>query len=125
MRTVYKGSGAQHRSISENLPSLKSEYAYSNGYFGDKGKGRAFTRNIASDDPLSTAKHFFDTAGYGGIVQQMANGKGQNVKMKDGSIVSFREVSTSDGSPAVEINISKSTDAGGLKKQKIHFVKEK
>ena len=54
----------------------------------------------------------------------MSNGKGKLVKMKDGSIVSHREISTSDGSPAVEINITRSEDSGGIKKQKIHFVKE-
>ena len=53
----------------------------------------------------------------------MANGKGHYTKMKDGSILSYREVSSSDGTPAVEINIKKSTDHGGIKYQKIHFVK--
>lgn len=53
----------------------------------------------------------------------MANGKGNYTKMKDGSILSYREVSSSDGSPAVEINIKKSIDHGGIKNRKIHFVK--
>ena len=34
-----------------------------------------------------------------------------------------REVSSSDGSPAVEINIKQSTDHGDIKYQKIHFLK--
>lgn len=34
-----------------------------------------------------------------------------------------REVSSSDGSPAVEINIRKSDEHGDIKYQKIHFVK--
>ena len=33
------------------------------------------------------------------------------------------ELSTSDGTPVVDINISKSRGSGGIKKQKIHFVK--
>lgn len=53
----------------------------------------------------------------------MINGKGHYTKMKDGSILSYREVSSSDGTPAVEINIKKSTDHGGIKYQKIHFAK--
>ena len=53
----------------------------------------------------------------------MNNGKGVYTKMKDGSILSYREVSSSDGSPAVEINIKQSTDHGDIKYQKIHFVK--
>lgn len=43
--------------------------------------------------------------------------------MADGTVVTWREVSSSDGFPAVDINIKKSTDSGGLKVQKIHFVK--
>ena len=45
--------------------------------------------------------------------------------MNDGSIISWRDVSSSDGTPAVEINIEQSTSNGGVKQQKIHFVKEK
>ena len=53
----------------------------------------------------------------------MANGKGVYTKMKDGTILSYREVSSSDGTPAVEINVKESNDHGGIKYQKIHFVK--
>ena len=44
--------------------------------------------------------------------------------MADGSIITWRSVSSSDGSPVVEINIKKSSHSGGLKEQKIHFEKE-
>lgn len=124
MGTGFKGGALYHRTISENLPSLEKNYVFADGYFGEKGQGRSFTRNIASEEPTAIAKDFFDKAAYGGLVQYMSNGKGKLVKMKDGSIVSHREVSTSDGSPAVEINITRSTDSGGIKRQKIHFVKE-
>ena len=43
--------------------------------------------------------------------------------MADGTIVTWREVSHSDGSSAVDINIKYSNNSGGLKRQKIHFVK--
>ncbi len=56
-------------------------------------------------------------------MEEMNNGKGVYTKMKDGSILSYRQISTSDGSPAVEINIRGSTDHGTVKYQKIHFVK--
>ena len=36
-------------------------------------------------------------------------------------IISYRQVSKSDGTSVVEINIRYSTNAGGLKYQKIHF----
>jgi hypothetical protein len=111
-------------SISDNLDELTSSYPYQNGYFGEKGKGRHFTRNIYSADPVKASREFYDKAAYGGVIQSMANGKGETAKMNDGTIISYREVTSSEGSPAVEINISKSTDSGGVKRQKIHFAKE-
>lgn len=119
----YKGDTGHHHSITENLSSLTSSYDYHNGYFGEKGQGRDFVRNISSADPVKTAQDFYDKAAHGGIERPMTNGKGHYTKMKDGPILSFREVSSSDGTPAVEINIKKSTDHGGIKYQKIHFVK--
>ena len=44
--SIYKGGTTKHHSISDNIGSLKSNYKYSKGYFGDKGQGRDFTRNI-------------------------------------------------------------------------------
>ena len=119
----YKGDTGHHHSITENLPSLTKKYDYRNGYFGEKGKGTNYTRNITSDDPIKTAKEFYDKAAHGGIERKMENGKGLYTKMQDGSILSFREVSSSDGSPAVEINIKESTNHGDIKYQKIHFLK--
>lgn len=119
----YKGDAGHYHSIAENLSSLTSEYGYHNGYFGEKGKGRNFVRNIKSDAPSKSAQEFYDKAAHGGIEHQMDNGKGAYTKMKDGSILSYREVSSSDGTPAVEINIKQSTDHGSIKYQKIHFVK--
>ncbi len=119
----YKGDTGHYHSISENLPSITSEYGYHDGYFGEKGKSSSIVRNIKSEDPVKTAKDFYDKAAHGGIERQMNNGKGVFTKMKDGTIFSYREVSSSDGSPAVDINIQNSNDNGGVKQQKIHFVK--
>ncbi len=44
-------------------------------------------------------------------------------KMSDGTIITYRRYTRSDNLPAVDINIRKSTDSGGIKSQKIHFVK--
>lgn len=123
MGTGYKGGAIDYHSFSDNVPTLKEKHSFSNGYFGEKGQGRNFTRNIASEDPVSAAKDFFDTAAYGGVVSKMNNGKGETVKMKDGTIISYREVSSSDGSPAVDINVLKSTADLDVKYQKIHFIK--
>lgn len=120
----YKGDTGHCHSITENLPSLKASFKYSNGYFGDPGQGRHFVRNISSDDPLATAKAFYDMIALGGKEKKMSNGKGFITVMSDESIISFREVSSSsDKSPAVEINIKYATDIGDIKYQKIHFVK--
>lgn len=45
----------------------------------------------------------------------------KHFKLADGTIISYRQVSKSDGTSVVEINIRYSTNAGGLKYQKIHF----
>ncbi|MDO5307898.1 MAG: hypothetical protein Q4G03_00155 [Planctomycetia bacterium] len=43
-------------------------------------------------------------------------------EMADGTYITWRKTSTSDGSPAVDINIVDGADVGGIKYQKIHFV---
>lgn len=121
----YKGDTGHHHSLRENLPILTKEYTYANGYFGTKGIGRSFVRNISSVNPLEEAQNFYDKASYGGIEKKLPNGKGLYTKLSDGTIISFREVSSSDGTPAIEINIKKSTDSSDVKYQKIHFIKEK
>lgn len=118
----FKGDTGHCHSISENLPDLQSVYSYNNGYFGEKGVGRCFVRNIISDDPIETSKDFYKRASHGGIERQMNNGKGIYTKMSDGTIISYRKISASDGTPAVEINIKYSSEYSDLKYQKIHFV---
>ena len=61
----YKGDTGHHHSITENLPSLTSDYEYHNGYFGDKGISSGVVRNIKSDEPIKTAKDFYDKAAHG------------------------------------------------------------
>ncbi len=123
MGTGSMGGTTVTRSLSDNLNDLKSRYPYRDGYFGVKGKSDSKVRNIASDNPIATAKEFYQTATKGGIESPMKNGKGYTTRMKDDSMVSYREISTSDGSPAVDINIRRSTNSGGIKQQKIHFVR--
>ncbi len=80
--------------------------------------------HIYSDDPVATAKDFYDKIGFGGIEEPTPNGKGFKTSLADGTIITWREISSSDdGSPAVDINIKYSKDSGGLKTHKIHFVK--
>ena len=125
---TYKGGAGHHHSIGENLNDLSDKFDYHNGFFGSPGNNNnTSVRHISSDDPSATAKDFYDTAAHGGIEQPIL-GKDGSVKgfkcdMADGSVITWRNVSNSDGSPAVDINIQKSTDSGGIKQQKIHFVR--
>ena len=123
----YKGDTGHQHTIGENLDSVANKFKYnkSTGYFGDKGQSsQNKVRNIVSDNPSASAKEFYDTIAYGGLEKELSNGKGLKTDMADGSTITFREISSSDGSPAVDINITKTDSvAGNIKTQKIHFVK--
>lgn len=125
MGTGFKGDTYYHHSISENLKKVKEDYSFSNGLFGIRGdSSRERTRHIESDAPEITSLDFYNKLAYGGIESASSNGKAKISKMEDGSTISYRLISSSDGSPVVEINIRKSSDSGGIKQQKIHFVKK-
>ena len=119
----YKGGSETFRCISENLKALVEAFPYFDGYFGKKGDSSSSqVRNIASNDPLGMAKSFYDLAAYGGYEEELGSGKWKTT-MEDGTVFTMREVSgSSDNSPAVDINVLRSTNNGGVKKQKIHFV---
>ena len=123
----YKGDTGHYHTLGENAASLKESYKFNpnTGYFGEPGKSsNNHVRNIESEDPLKTSKDFYEKAAYGGKEKPLGNGKGMQTEMKDGTIITFRETSSSDGTPVVEINIQSSDNNGGIKKQKIHFVKK-
>ena len=124
MGTAYKGEAKYYHSVGQNILPTSSKYKYHAGYFGDNSKhGNNRTRNIASDDSLATAKDFYNKIAHGGI-ESTINSNMQITKMSDGTIITMREKSNSDGSPVVDINIQPSSHTGGVKSQKIHFVQE-
>ncbi len=127
MGTGYKGNSKYFRSVGQNVLLASSKYHYENGRFGVNSPSSGNkTRNIASADPLATAKDFYDKIAFGGKETVYNGGERYTTHMADGSIITMRPVSSSpDGSPAVEINIVHSSHTGGLKQQKIHFVEEK
>lgn len=127
MGTCYKGNSRYYRSIGQNVLITSAKYMYENGRFGVNSPSTGNrTRNIASSDPVSTAKDFYNKIAFGGIEIVYNGGNIRVTYMSDGSIITMRPISSSrDGSPVVEINISGSTHPGGLKQQKIHFVEEK
>jgi hypothetical protein len=126
MGSYYKGETVAYHSISDNLQITAKYYKYSNGYFGDKGKSpKNRNREIDCDNPIIVSKNFYDSIANGGIETTLENGKGLITKLKDGTIITYREITSTANSPAVEINIKKSTNNSGIKTQKIHFEKEK
>lgn len=120
---IYKGGAEKYVPIGNNLENIETDYGFSNGYFGTKGdSSNNKVRHIVSDSPVSTSKDFYDKLTYGGIEHILKNNKGTICKMADGTVVTWRENKSSDGSPVVDINIKKSKGSGGIKSQKIHFV---
>lgn len=75
---------------------------------------------MASSDPVTAGNEFFDKLSFGGKVKDLKNGKGKMSTFPDTSTVVFRPVSSSDGSPAMDIVVK---GPSGLD-YKIHFVKE-
>ncbi len=125
MGSTYKGGAPHHHSIGDNLPSVQSAYPRKGNHFGDSHNKSTYTYEIIAHDPMKEAKDFYDKIGLGGLyVRKGPNGM-EIVKMKDGSLIVYRPVTSSDGSPAVEINLKKSSDSGGIKSHKIHFVGKK
>lgn len=104
---------------------VSQSYKYINGYFGDVSPSTENkTRNIVSSDNLATANYFYNKIAYGGTEISRNNGNLKNTTMSDGTIITERNISSSNGTPVVEINIRNRTHNGGVKYQKIHFLKE-
>lgn len=124
MGTGYKGESKYYRSIGQNILITSLKYIYSNGRFGvNSPHGGASTRNIASPDNLLTAIDFYNKIAFGGK-EQIVDDNLRITRMADGTIITMRKVSHSDGTPVVDINIERSAHNSGIKKQKIHFIKE-
>jgi len=117
------GRGDFH-SLNDNLPNVTRRFPLAPcGKFGEQGRG---ARIIRSSAPVGTAYEFFNriTDGYAkikSIPYRDGSKKGCIATLKDGTTVTLRKKSSSDGSPAVDINI---TSPGRVKPHKIHFVKE-
>lgn len=124
MGTTYKGNSKYFRSIGQNVLLASSSYVFHKGYFGENSiHGGDRTRNIFSENNMHTANDFYNKIALGGIEQEV-NDNMKITRMADGTIITMRKTSHSDGTPVVDINIRRSTHTGGVKDQKIHFVLE-
>ena len=122
MGTGFKGVHTSYRSISDNIKTTASKYSYYNGRFGTNSPSTGNkTRNITSNDPVATANDFYSKIANGGS-EKKYNNNFKITQMSDGTVITYRKTSTSDGTPVVEINISNSNNTGGVKQQKIHFI---
>ncbi len=120
----FKGNTSHYHSIGQNVMVTSQSYPMRNGYFGIVSPSTGSkTRNIISHDNLGTAKDFYNKIANGGKETVYNRGALRITRMHDGSIITMRTISHSDGTPVVEINITHSQSAGGVKQQKIHFVK--
>lgn len=120
--SAYKGNTQFYRSVGQNVMIASRSYHYNNGYFGYSSPSTGSrTRNISSEDSLNTAKDFYDKIAIGGKEQRLQGGKLSITTMADGTVITMRTKSRSDGTPVVEINIDRSGHSGGIKRQKIHF----
>ena len=116
------GNGTRSTSLRENLKRVQDKFgAIKNGYFGSAGS-TSRVRTISTDQPRNSAIQFFKLASQGAKISHSREGSVTVARFLDGSAVSLRPSSRSDGSPAIQIKPSTST--GAVKAQKIHFVKE-
>lgn len=123
MRMCSKtGSGLAHpapsegRGFAENAEALKSEFGYPDELDWRLRKGKKLT-SIEADDPVAAATMFAGIASQG-FVSEVINDKGYRRELADGTIVGLRIVTSSESSPAVDLNI-----VGENYVRKIHFYK--
>ncbi|MDO4438771.1 MAG: hypothetical protein Q4B86_04915 [Eubacteriales bacterium] len=105
--------------IQDNAKPLAQKYGLtSSGYFGEKGKN---CRVIVTDTPENTSIAFYKQIAKGGHTISLNNKKGTMTVLDDETRIVHRLITSTKGSPAIEITISGSPI---VKDQKIHFIKE-
>lgn len=111
--------GKRQSSVASNANMMRQQYPLTkSGYFGSQGKN---CRIITSASPEATSIDFYRKLGKGGTTKPLSNGKGTITTLGDGTRIVHRLITSTKGSPAVEITISGSSK---VKNQKIHFVLE-
>ena len=110
------------KTFNDNLTSsfLKDYPVTKAGYFGKAGNSTS-VREIKSSDAYATAQDFADRISKGSVSTKNIT-HGWVATLADGTRITYRVVTSSEGSPAVDINIEKGSYKGKVKTQKIHFV---
>lgn len=112
------GNGAiphLERSFDDNLDGIRSAFpSFPKGMKWENKKRKRLT-TIESENPLATATLFANLAS-AGFTREKNTDNGFRRWLSDGSVIGLRYVSSSDGSPAVDLNISSESFT-----RKIHF----
>jgi hypothetical protein len=91
------------------------------GYFGQEGHSRK-VRVIVATNPAAAALSFWQKLSRGGFVTSLPNGKGHLSRFADGSWATYRPVTSTPNSPAIQVIVA-SSNGRIAERQKIHFVK--
>ena len=114
-RVLRKSTGDSN--INDNVAKMTGRFAPNEyGNFGIQGKN---VRVMKSEDPLSESASFYDLLGNGGEIKTIPGKAGTITKLDDGSRITYRVITSTEGSPAVEINVKNVNTF--IKNQKIHF----
>lgn len=124
VRIHYVGKKQRFRSLDENIAFVITRYQLTDGYFGVKGSSFG-VREIHARNHEEVAKDFFNKIAKGGILDLQTLKGGVISRLKDGTVISYRKITSSNNSPAVEIRFRKLGSKYGIKDQKIHFVQDK
>lgn len=124
VKVHYVGRKQQYRSLQDNIPSVSEKFPIENGFFGTKGSSRG-VRAIYVRNHEAVAKEFFNEIAKGGKLDLTTMPGGVISRMKDGTFISYRKVTSTSNSPAVEIRFRKMSEKYGIRDQKIHFVQSK
>jgi hypothetical protein len=115
-------SDSSSEQVASNFRSLETRFGPpSSGRYGTPGSSKS-VRRISSTDPDATAKEFFDIASRGGKVTEIKPGV-YRAKFKNGTYITYRKSSKSDGSPAITINPGEKSQHS-IRPHKIHFVED-
>ncbi len=109
-------------SIENNAKEAAKYFPFKDGLFGFKNRRpKSKPREIFSNNPTSSASQFFNILKQGGKDKlfNTSHGIGTESNLPDGSKITYRPITSSKGSPAVEIVISGSDY---IKPKKYHFV---
>ena len=102
--------------FAENVGNLRDAFGYPDDLEWNLKKGKKLA-SVEADDPIAAATMFAGIASER-YVSEVLRDNGYIRKMEDGTIVVLRVTTSSDGSPAVDLNI-----VGESHIRKIHFYK--